>query len=166
MQGARQKTERVHRIPATQQVSSRVAEVERGVNGVQAPSNRPESHGESTFMLPKPPLNEMQDHIDQVADMVMNFLENGQSGSEGASKGKKKGSWLMQLATEMGDMLDKKFEEVQESIEAVKKERDDAGPGQVAEMQGHMQEMGFMLTTASTAIKTMGQGANTLAGRQ
>ncbi len=125
------------------------------------------------------------------SEMEGKASKKSEKGAEGAEAGgdsgleNLEGGWMMQLAVALGKAINDKFDEVQLSIAHVNDVNSKAGgtnffggassgakramregPGATAVMQGHMQEMGFLLSAASTAIKTAGQGATTMASKQ
>ncbi|MEQ1540112.1 MAG: hypothetical protein ABL928_14385 [Sphingorhabdus sp.] len=105
-----------------------------------------------------------QGNLQRTAENALNKLVSGLSESEEfkqakASGGKTSGSWLMALATVMGEKLNAKAAEVQTLAGQIT----DKTPDKTAKFGAATQEFGILMNAVNNAIKTLGEGLTTTA---
>jgi len=136
-------------------------------------------------------LNAAQDFVDGLSELLLELAQKliedeeenrtsgeGANGAAGEGGGGSK-SWIMAIAEKMGEIVDQAFKEWEAQADKVaglqaKAEGDgDAAedakqilPSETVEMSAKLQQFNMLMQAANSGIKTAGQSAATMAGRQ
>ncbi len=136
------------------------------------PANIAEAVAElaQTFGLSPSQQGELQRAAQQDSrDMFDKLAEAFKSGEEQAksrSRGGKARSWLQVIADSMAAALDKKVEDMDKMAKALDKQGSNRSTKASTDLQVAGQEFSFLMNTASTVIKTIGEGLSGMARKQ
>lgn len=97
---------------------------------------------------------------DMIAQMASSLAE-GQEAKEAKASGGGK-SWIMALASALGDKLDAKAQEVEDLANAI----NDKKPSTTTKFGAASQEFSILMNAANTAIKTLGEAVSSTARKQ
>lgn len=106
---------------------------------------------------------DVQNNIDKLIDAFKSGKEKAET--EGA-RGNGKGSWLQRIADAMASALDSKVEEMDKLSTAIDKQGTNKSTKTTTDLQVAAQEFSFLMSTASTVIKSLGEGLSTMARKQ
>jgi uncharacterized protein YPO0396 len=132
--------------------------ISQAVSGIAEKLNfSPTQEGEANRTL-NDTLNQMVSKLSESEDFKAAKAAGGKK-SSGASGNTSGGSWLMALATALGDKLNKKAEEVQKLAGEIT----DRTPDKTAKFGAATQDFGILMNATNNAIKTLGEGLTTTA---
>lgn len=104
----------------------------------------------------------MNDTLNQLVSKIgesEEFKAAKSAGGKGAAGNTSSGSWLMALATALGDKLNVKAKEVQDLAGQIT----DKTPDKTAKFGAATQDFGILMNATNNAIKTLGEGLTTTA---
>lgn len=99
-------------------------------------------------------------------DRLSEAFADGKKMAEAKRSSKGKGSWLQAIADAMAKALDAKVEDMDRMSRALDKQGSNKSVKASTDLQVAGQEFSFLMNTASTVIKTIGEGLSGMARKQ
>lgn len=103
-----------------------------------------------------------RDMFDKLADA----FKSGEEQAKAKSRDGKGKSWLQVIADSMAEALDKKVDDMDQMAQALDKQGTNRSTKASTDLQVAGQEFSFLMNTASTVIKTIGEGLSGMARKQ